>query len=195
MNQTYRLFIAAELPPNIKAELVDIQAHLRQGNPSVTWVAPETMHLTLRFLGETSVALIPNLAHAIQAGLAPYSAMTLRLNGMGGFPNARRPRVVWAGVGGAVTALVRTQAVIEAAVAGLGLAPEIKPFRAHLTLGRLRHEAGPGQQQQLGDAIRSLPPPASLEWIIERVVLLRSELRGDGPIYTEISEWRLEIGD
>jgi 2'-5' RNA ligase len=184
--ESYRLFIAAELPPNIKAELVDTQARLRRANLPVTWVAPGAMHLTLRFLGETSVALIPNLDGAIRAGLAPYSAMTLRLRGAGAFPKDRRPRVVWAGVGGAVATLQRAQAGIEAALGGLGIVPEPKPFRPHLTLGRLRREADPKQQQRLSDAIRSLPPPEPLEWTVERVVLFRSELRREGSIYTEV---------
>jgi 2'-5' RNA ligase len=189
--ETYRLFIAAELPPNIKAELVDTQARLRRINLPVSWAAPGTMHLTLRFLGETSMALIPNLDRAIRTGIAPHSAMTLRLSGVGAFPNDRRPSVVWAGVGGAVAPLQRAQAGIEAALGGLGIVPEPKPFRPHLTLGRLRREADPEQQQRLGDAIRSIPPPAPLEWTVERVVLFRSELRPAGPIYTKIVDCRL----
>jgi RNA 2',3'-cyclic 3'-phosphodiesterase len=190
MSETYRLFIAAELPPKVKAELIDSQARLRRANLPVIWVAPGAMHLTLRFLGETSVALIPDLERAIQAGLTPYSAMTLRLNGAGAFPNDRRPSIVWAGVGGAVATLQHAQAGIEAALGSLGIAPELKPFHPHLTLGRLRR-ATDLEQQRLGDAIRSLPPPAPLEWTVERVGLFRSELRSDGPIYTKIVDCRL----
>src|SRR4051794_37491807 len=98
--ETYRLFIAVELPPNVKAELADAQTWLRRAKLPVNWVAPGRMHLTLRFLGTTSVALIPELDRAIRAGLAQHSAMTLRLSGAGAFPNDRRPNVVWAGVGG-----------------------------------------------------------------------------------------------
>jgi 2'-5' RNA ligase len=189
--ESYRLFIAAELPPHIKAALVTIQERLRRANLPMSWGTPGAMHLTLRFLGETSVALIPNLARALQAGLEPQSAMTLRLNGVGAFPNERRPTVVWAGVGGAVDTLQRTQAAIEAALSDMGIAPEIKPFRAHLTLGRLRRQATLEQQRQLGDAIRSLPPPAPLEWAVERIVLFRSELQHAGPVYTEIVDCKL----
>jgi 2'-5' RNA ligase len=151
------------------------------------------MHLTLRFLGDTNVALIPNLDQAIRAALAPHSAIILRLNGAGSFPNNRRPSVVWVGVGGEIAALARAQAAIETAVVGLGFAPETKPFRAHLTLGRMRPEANPEQQRQLGAAIQSLPPPKPLEWTIERIVLFRSELHNTGPIYTEIVDCRLQI--
>jgi len=189
--ETYRLFIAAELPTNIKAELADAQARLRRANLPVSWVAPERMHLTLRFLGATKVALLPKLDRAIRAGLAPYSAMTLQLSGAGAFPNDRRPSIVWAGVGGALTALQGAQAGIEAALSGLGIVPEPKPYHPHLTLGRLRPEADPEQQRRLGDAIRSLPSPAPLEWTVEQVVLFRSDLRHDGPIYTKIVDCRL----
>ena len=189
--ETYRLFIAAELPTNIKAELVDAQAWLRRANSPVSWVAPERMHLTLRFLGATKVALLPKLDRAIRAGLAPYSAMTLQLSGAGAFPNDRRPSIVWAGVGGALTALKGAQAGIEAALSGLGIVPEPKPYHPHLTLGRLRPEADPEQQRRLGDAIRSHPSPAPLEWTVEQVVLFRSDLRHDGPIYTKIVDCRL----
>src|SRR5262245_20790776 len=103
--EIFRLFIAAELPADVKAELGAIQARLRRANPPMAWVAPEAMHLTLRFLGDTSAALIPRLESAIREALAPHTAMALRLNGVGAFPNDRRPSVVWAGVGGAVAAL------------------------------------------------------------------------------------------
>jgi RNA 2',3'-cyclic 3'-phosphodiesterase len=190
MSETYRLFIAAELPPKVKAELIDTQARLRRANLPVIWVAPEAMHLTLRFLGETSVALISNLERAIQTGITPYSAMTLQLNGAGAFPNDRRPSIIWAGVGGAVATLQHAQAGIEAALGSLGIAPEPKPFHPHLTLGRLRRATNL-EQQRLGDAIRSLPPPGPLEWTFERVGLFRSELRGGGPIYTKIVDCKL----
>ena len=190
--ESYRLFIAAELPAWIKAEMVSAQAQLQRANLPVSWVAPEAMHLTLRFLGETSAALIPNLERAMRDGLAPHSPMKLRLHGVSAFPNDHRPTVVWAGVGGAVAMLEHAQDGIEAALGSLGIAPEPKPFRPHLTLGRLRRIAD-REQQRLGDAIRALPPPAPLEWAVEHAVLFRSELHSNGPIYTKMVECRLQI--
>jgi RNA 2',3'-cyclic 3'-phosphodiesterase len=193
--ETYRLFIAAELPAYIKAALVAMQNRLRQGNPPVTWVAPEAMHLTLRFLGETSIERLPGLGAALKTALAQHPAIRLGLSCAGSFPNDRRPSVVWAGVGGEIAALARAQAAIEAAVSDLDFKPETRPFRAHLTLGRMRREAKPDQQQRFGDAIRSLTPTPALEWTVERIVLFRSELRREGPIYTEIADCRLQIAD
>jgi 2'-5' RNA ligase len=192
---SYRLFIATELPERIKAEMISAQARLQQADLPMSWVAPGAMHLTLRFLGETSAALIPNLERAMRHAIAPYSPINLWLDRVSAFPNHRRPAVVWAGVGGAVAMLQRAQAAIEAALGGLGIAPEPKPFHAHLTLGRLRRTADREQQQRLGDAIRALPPPAPLGWSVEHVVLFRSELHSHGPIYTKMVECRLQIAD
>jgi len=184
--QIYRLFIAAELPPTVKAELADIQAQLRRANLAVGWVAPGAMHLTLRFLGDTPEPLVPKLGGALRAALAPHSAVPLQLNGVGAFPNTRRPNVVWAGIGGAASELQHAQGSIEAALERLGIAPDPKPFHPHLTLGRLRRAASQEQQEQLGHAIRSQPAPAPIEWMVERVVLFSSELRSGGSVYTEL---------
>jgi RNA 2',3'-cyclic 3'-phosphodiesterase len=146
-------------------------------------------------LGDTPAALGPKLEGALQAALAPHSAIPLQLNGVGAFPNVRRPNVVWAGIGGAVTALQRIQAGIEAALENLGIAPDPKPFHPHLTLGRLRRTANREQQEQLGHAIRSLPAPAPVEWLAERIVLFSSALRSGGPVYTKVVDCRLQIAD
>jgi RNA 2',3'-cyclic 3'-phosphodiesterase len=193
--EKYRLFIAAEVSPEVKAELATAQGRLRHGGAPVKWVAPEALHLTLHFLGETDVALLPRLGAALCAALAGSTAIGLRLAGAGAFPNLRRPNVIWAGIDGATAALERIQAAAGMALESLGLPRETRPFRAHLTLGRVRREATPAQLEHLGAAVRSLPPLAPLLWDVDRVVLFRSELRPNGPVYTEIGDWRLEIGD
>ncbi|HEU5100842.1 MAG TPA: RNA 2',3'-cyclic phosphodiesterase [Roseiflexaceae bacterium] len=187
----YRLFIAADLPAEVKEELATTQARLRRANPPVAWVAPGAMHLTLRFLGETSAALALDVQAAMATALVAHTPMSLRLSGVGAFPNDRRPSVLWVGLGGSVAALERAQASIEAALRGLGLVPEPKPFHPHLTLGRVRREASQDQRRQLGEALRALPPPAPLAWTLDRAILFRSELRREGPIYTEIADYRL----
>jgi len=189
--ETYRLFIAVEVSPAARAELVATQQRLRRGDAPVKWVAPEALHLTLHFLGETDVALLPHLGAALGAALAGHAPIELRLDGAGAFPNLRRPSVVWASVGGDATALGQMQAALGAAIEALGLLRETRPFRAHLTLGRARREATPAQLERLGDAIRALPPLAPVAWQVGRVALFRSQLRPAGPMYTEILDFRL----
>jgi RNA 2',3'-cyclic 3'-phosphodiesterase len=184
--ETYRLFIAAELPQQVKQALAGAQAHLRRGGPPVKWVAADAMHLTLRFLGETDVEMVPQLGAALLQALGGRPAIVLHLTGAGAFPNLRRPNVVWVGIGGATAALTQAHAAVEAALATLELPREERPFRAHLTLGRVRRDATPAQQERLGAAIQALPPFAPTPWSIDRVVLFRSELRSEGPIYTAL---------
>jgi RNA 2',3'-cyclic 3'-phosphodiesterase len=189
--ETYRLFIAAEVPPDVTAQLAAAQAYLRRDGAAVKWVAPELMHLALHFLGETDVDLVPQLGAALRGVLADQPAITLRLSGAGAFPNLRRPRVVWAGVGGAISLLERAHSAAGAALDALGLPRETRPFRPHLTLGRVRREATPAQLERLSALVRSLPPLAPTPWVVERIVLFRSQLRPAGPIYTELDAVKL----
>src|SRR5689334_5188019 len=184
--ETYRLFIAVEVAPEARAELAAAQQRLRRGDPPVKWVAPEALHITLHFLGATDAALVPRLKQALRAALAGSAAIELRLEGAGAFPNLRRPSVVWAGVGGATAALERMRLALGAALEALGLPRETRPFRAHLTLGRARREATPAQLERLGAAIQALPPLAPVAWQVDHVVLFRSELRPDWPVYSEL---------
>jgi RNA 2',3'-cyclic 3'-phosphodiesterase len=184
--ETYRLFVAVEISPGVRAELAAMQSRLTGGNFPVKWVAPNTVHLTLHFLGETDVALLAPLNAVLAEALCGAGTLALRLDGMGAFPNLRRPNVVWAGVGGATTALERVQAAAGMALETLGLPRETRPFRAHLTLGRARRDAAPTQLERLGAAIRALPPLAPVPWDVERVVLFRSQLLPAGPVYTEL---------
>jgi 2'-5' RNA ligase len=184
--EAYRLFIAVEVSPAARAELVAVQSRLQRNNFPVKWVSPGAMHLTLHFLGETDVARLPQLRAALRAALSGLGALALHLDGTGAFPNLRRPTVIWAGVGGATAALERAQAAAGAALESLGLPRETRPFRGHLTLGRARRDAPPAQLERLGAAIRGLPPLAPVPWDVERVVLFRSELRPTGPVYTEL---------
>lgn len=192
--EAQRLFIAAELPAEVREALVTAQDRLRRDRPPVRWVAPEAMHLTLRFLGETDARLLPQIGAALRKSLGGHKSIALRLADAGAFSNLRRPNVVWAGVGGDTAALERAASAISAALDPLGLPRDARPFRAHLTLGRVRREADAAQQERLGAAIRALPPFPPLAWTVERVALFRSELRPSGPLYTVLDAVALVRG-
>lgn len=187
----YRLFIAAELSEPACAELAAVQSRLQRGNPPVRWVAPEALHLTLRFLGDTDSALLAGIDAAMRTAAGGAGAIELRLAGLGAFPSLQRPQVLWAGVAGATAALEQLAARIEQALRAAGLPGEQRPFRAHLTLGRVRRAAPAAALAQLAAAIRTHPPLAEVAWPIERIVLLRSELLPQGPRYTALATAQL----
>lgn len=185
-----RLFIALNLPDEVIAALEQTQQRLkRTAAHPVKWVAPATMHLTLQFLGEVDDARVPALLAALEA-LPTRAALplpTLALAGVGAFPNLRRPQTIWVGVGGELAALERLYASVIAATAPLGFPAEQRPFRAHLTLGRARRDAGAAQLAVLGQALAALPPPHPLAWQSGPPILFQSTLTGNGPVYRALS--------
>lgn len=180
-----RLFIALELPEVVRAELVTAQARLRAGAPPLRWANPVGMHLTLQFLGEAPASLVAPLAAALAALPAP--AFSLRLDGLGAFPNLRRPQVVWAGVAGDTAALAELRAAVLAVTAPLGFGAEAHGFRPHLTLGRAQRIAHPLRLEALGTALERAVPPAPLSWLGGRPMLFQSTLGTGGTVYTRLS--------
>lgn len=177
-----RLFIALSLPEAVRAELAAAQGRLP--GEAVRWAAPEGMHLTLQFLGEADDALAAPLVAAL--GAIPRAPLRLRLAGLGAFPDGRRPRVIWAGVGGETARLAALQAAVLAATTPLGFAAEARPWSPHITLGRARQGAAPAALRALGEALGRMPPPPPVEWEAGRPTLYASRLGPGGAAYTAL---------
>jgi len=166
----------------------------------ITWLAPYYQSLGWRSADSASLVAVMAICQAIAAlGLPalarnnpdrrPWLLLTLAMQATGFAGLAFAPEwspAIWAGIGGAVRELALVHAALGGALESLGLPRETRPFRAHLTLGRVRRETTPAQLERLGAAIRSLAPLAPVAWTVERAVLFRSELRPSGPVYTEM---------
>jgi 2'-5' RNA ligase len=189
VSETLRLFIALELPPDVVAALRDMQHRLqRSGAHPVKWVAPDAFHLTLQFLGAVATAQVPALCAALRPlQQAPaHSSSHMQLAVTGAFPNLRRPQTLWVGVGGATAQLAQLAHQVGQALVPLGFAPDTRPFRAHLTIGRVRQHATPAQRRELGAAIAALPAPPAVTWPITTPILFQSTLTPDGAHYQRI---------
>lgn len=184
MSERQRLFVAVELPDEARRALSRAQEWLRRGSPPIKWVAPEAMHLTLQFLGETDSALLPSIGDALRAAAGAAPAPVLHLAAAGSFPSLRRPDVLWIALAGELGSLQALQRSIAAALAPLGFPPETRPYHPHITLGRVRRDAGSAERQQLGARLRELPPLPPISWRVEALVLFESQLRREGPRYT-----------
>ncbi len=184
-----RSFIAIELSENIATGLTRVQNGLKESDISraVKWVNPHSIHLTLKFLGNVPAAQIAAIEEALTPAVAPFAPFTLTAEELGCFPNARRPRVVWVGVHGDLDTLKRLQNVIEGAVAPLGYPPEDRPFRAHLTLGRVRRRVDKATVRQLGELIKETMVGKLGEMQVTGVSLMRSDLRPTGAVYTQLA--------
>ena len=180
-----RLFFAVELPREVREAAAAHAARLRRDFPEVraSWPRPESLHLTLKFLGEVAAPRVESLARAGEAAAADFAPFALTVEAAGAFPPRGAARVLWLGVSDDAGRLSKLQQRLEDECAAAGFARESKPFRPHLTLARLRspHGAGP-----LSEAHRGAPfGPHSFQ--VSGFVLMRSELGPGGSRYTPLS--------
>lgn len=131
-----RLFVAVNIPAELRRDIWDAASPLREARGSIRWVAPDALHLTLKFLGAVDEGRAPDVAAAVEAAARGAKPFTLPIGGFGAFPSPRRARVVWVGCE-AVPALELLQHHVERSMQPLGFAVEGRLFRPHLTLGRV----------------------------------------------------------
>lgn len=178
-----RAFVAVPLPEEARSCVEGVQRRLR-GFAGVKWVEPENFHVTLRFLGNSPPELVQRLAQTLLRTLSDQKAFSLTLAGVGAFPSARRPQAIWVGVSEGKSRLEELARITEESAVASGFAPEERPFRAHLTIGRVKASPAPSG---LSAAIMAEAEGAEIATItVENVVLMQSELRRSGPIYTPI---------
>ncbi len=183
-----RLFVALEPPEPVRRRLAALADELRRGAgraaDDVRWVRPENVHLTLQFLGAVPEERVPAIEAALRDAAAGARPLSLSLHGAGGFPNARRPRVLWAGLEGDVPPLAELVRELGTRLAKLGFPPEERAFSPHLTLGRARDGRGaPGLAGALAGAGQVEPTP----WRATELVLFESHLSPRGPRYEAVA--------
>ena len=177
-----RAFIAVEPSAEVRRALAGLISRLTAAWParSVRWAPPESLHLTLRFLGGTREDRLGPLTEALDEVTAGAPACELALGSLGAFPDARRPRVLRVGLAGSGTADLRSlRREIEERVAGLGWDREGRSFRPHITLGRVR--PGTGAAPGRGWTRAEVPEVA---FRVGQVALMRSDLLPRGARYS-----------
>jgi len=188
-----RCFIAVGLTDEIKAGLKELQAQLKSGGQSsIKWVDPYSIHLTLKFLGGVDGDKISPITAAMTEAVKGVSPFSLKVEGLGAFPDLRRVQVVWVGVGGEVDRLARLQRRLESGLAGLGFAPEKRRFSPHLTLARVRDRAALGERERLGRLIAGTKSEIAWSFPVGAVSLMKSQLTREGALYSRISTAELK---
>jgi len=187
--EVIRSFIAIKIPGDIQKKLQGIQEKLKQTAVQVSWVPPENIHLTLKFLGNIEGAQIDDVVSGIRSsvkGLAPFQ---LQVGYAGAFPNISFPRVLWVGVtddeSGSLKAL---QADLSKNLAHIGFENEQERFQPHLTIGRVR------SQKNRSNLLRAIESMVNI-WVgevpVDSVFLIKSELKSTGAEYTDLAEVKL----
>jgi 2'-5' RNA ligase len=179
-----RAFIAIELPDSIKSSISLLQNDLKRSTSApVKWVAPNSIHLTLKFLGNISQDKIPEISEVIDKTTRKTAPFSLELSELGAFPNTHSPRVVWIGLKGDIDTLSVLQKNIESTLIPHGFPPEGKGFSPHLTLGRVREKLIPEDRRRLGELVASTEVSSASPFTVDSLNLMRSTLTPSGAVY------------
>ena len=198
-----RAFLAVEPSHELRAELALVQQELKhriepelKRETRISWVQPAKIHLTMKFLGDMDEQVIDPLRASLEQAIGNRTAVTVPLERLGAFPRPHSPRVLWIGpsehweTGVEAKRLVEIRDAIEQACEGLSFLRETKPFSPHLTLARIKMG-----ERHVGIALAKsgvLDSPISLGSLpVESIVLMKSELKETGSVYTKLWEVRM----
>lgn len=184
MNDTWRVFCAIDLPTDLKQKLaIHIEQLKKETGVKSGWARPETIHLTIKFLGNIPVSHVNKLSHASTRAVASLGPFKLTAEHCGTFPSHGPPRVLWIGITDPSARLARLYESLDEECAAAGFPKETRPFHPHLTLARIRQAK---DARALGTAHRALNFPIN-EFEVTELLVIRSELGKDGSKYTTVS--------
>jgi RNA 2',3'-cyclic 3'-phosphodiesterase len=198
-----RTFLAVELPDTLRSQIALIQQDLTQRlsrdltkDIRISWVQPSSIHLTVKFLGDTDEELIGPMQPAIEQAVRPYLPIHIPLERIGAFPRPQQPRVLWIGPseqwarGEDAARLAALHQAVEASCASFGVAPEGRPLSPHLTLARMK-----SGDRQLGQIMAHCGVMDRLLTIqslaVTSIALIQSQLRPTGSVYSRL--WRVPL--
>jgi 2'-5' RNA ligase len=185
-----RTFIAINLESAVHRRVMALQETLaRSVGDEVKWVEDNNMHLTLLFLGEVDQRQVHEVCRAVARCCAERESFVLEVVGVGAFPNTRRPRILWAGVGQGTEELVSLHDVLEEALLELGCyRREERKYSPHVTLGRVHQD---GAEEKIVEALTRHQHWQGGETRVTEALVMSSDLTPRGPIYTVMSRAKL----
>jgi len=190
-----RTFIAVDIPPTILQSIQMKMEPLKRsiGDSLVRWVSVDNFHLTLKFLGDVSPGNVDALTRILRAEADSCQQFDIHIRGLGSFPNSKRPRVLFIGIqaeacseAGRRNGLENLQRGIESATAKLGYKSEARAFSPHLTIGRVRENIAPSDQQRIRKVLEETQIDSLGTARVDSVHLYKSELKPSGSVYTKL---------
>jgi 2'-5' RNA ligase len=179
-----RVFLAMDLPEELKEQLVAIQTRLKHHLEGVRWVRPEGIHVTLKFFGNIFDKDIDRIAEVVAPLAKDTRVVALTGEGVGAFPRLERPRVLWLRVKGDVERLVGLQGAIETKLEEYGYKKETRRFSPHLTLGRAKSSRG--MIIGVSEAVARGDTYSAGSFVSEGLTLFKSDLTPGGAVYTAL---------
>ncbi|WP_231638660.1 RNA 2',3'-cyclic phosphodiesterase [Paenibacillus sp. JCM 10914] len=173
------MFIAVRVSAEAALTLNRRATELSERMPFKKWVHPQDYHITLQFLGDTPTGRIPAITQALQDVAKGRRPFQLETQQVGVFGSATSPRILWAGVGGDLNALVTLQQSVVSAMAPFGFEPEERPYRPHITLGRKYQGTDPFVMDIAGKDV------VNIQWNVHAIELLQTNLH-QTPMYETV---------
>jgi 2'-5' RNA ligase len=184
-----RAFLAIEPPEDILQKISSLQEKLRREiSGRLSWTRPQGQHLTLKYFGDISKEAVKNICAAVQMRVVTEQKLNLKIEKLGVFPDARRPRVLWCGVTGDAERLVNLQKKLDSDFAAIGFPAEDRSFKAHLTLARIKDSR---DITGMNEALKKHDSFTAGEFTADELYLLQSNLSPQGAVYTKLAEFAL----
>lgn len=183
--EVWRLFIAIELPAEVRRKIRNHIDKLRTESPDVraSWTREENLHLTMKFFGDVAVADVERISAAAARAVAAVNPFEMSVGGCGAFPPKGQPRVLWIGANDPAGSLGKLHTSLENECADAGFPRDQRAYHPHLTIARLRQPHGACELAHLHEEIGF----DSLTLPVKEIRLIRSELSSQGSRYTTIS--------
>lgn len=183
-----RTFISINLDESLKKEINNLLMDIKKHDLAVKWVPPENLHITLKFLGHIPEDKIEKVKERLSDLTSRFNPFILRFRGIGFFPDRKRPRVIWVDISDTDT-LRDLQEMIEERLTEIGFEREDRGFSPHLTIGRIKSL---GDRERLTGLIDTIKDREFGSIKVDRVSLMRSDLRPGGAKYSVIAEFPLK---
>jgi len=189
MKNQIRAFIAVDVSQDVRGKIHRLIQSAQRKIDGTNWVAPQNLHITLKFLGDISLNGLPELTRALTETVTPMEPFELEFGGCGAFPDLRSPKTLWIGCTNGAKKLEQLAQAVEESVVSLGYSRENRRFSPHLTIGRIKKQANPLEVSKLFESNASQDFGTTL---IDEVVLYSSELTRQGPIYEDLAVFSLK---
>ncbi len=183
-----RSFVRLGIGADVRHRMAEVQQRLQAAKASVRWVAAENLHVTLKFLGDIAEDRVSEVLDALGRAAENVEPFAMCAGGLGAFPNLRRPRVVWAGVGDGAEQATKLAEAVERELRSLGFQREKRPFSAHITLGRVKSFVG---ASALTGLIREHADAEFGTIGVDEIALMQSDLRPSGAVYSLLGQMPL----
>jgi len=190
MQRTVRTFIAVEISSEVRGKTQKLISSLAASSANVKWVEPQSLHVTLKFLGNVEMLEVPEVCQAVAEAVADLPPFDVQFCGAGAFPSLERPRTVWVGMTRGTDEMVALHDVLERRLAGLGFRSDGRRFRPHLTIGRVRNSSTE-EIEALAALLADQQDFIGGSGDVSEVVVFSSEQGREGPVYEPLSHAEL----